>query len=50
MKEEKNSAKEREDIKLYLEQINWDWLMLKGQLILGVVLVIVLLFYFWFAG
>lgn len=49
MKEKDENSKEREDIKLYLEQINWDWILLKGQLILGAILVIVLLFYLWFA-
>lgn len=46
MKEREKQTEEREDLKLYLEQINWDWLMLKGQLILGGILLLALLGYF----
>lgn len=46
MKEREKQTEDREDLKLYLEQINWDWLMLKGQLILGGILLLALLGYF----
>ncbi len=46
MEEREKNLKDREDLKLYLEQINWDWLMLKGQLILGGILLVILLGYF----
>jgi hypothetical protein len=45
MKEREKQMEDREDLKLYLEQINWDWLMLKGQLILGGILLLGLLGY-----
>lgn len=45
MEEREKYLKEREDLKLYLEQINWDWLMLKGQLILIAIVVVALLGY-----
>jgi hypothetical protein len=45
MKEREKQTEDREDLKLYLEQINWDWLMLKGQLILGGILLLGLLGY-----
>ncbi|HSI71321.1 MAG TPA: hypothetical protein VK941_13885 [Gillisia sp.] len=50
MEDRDKYLKDREDLKLYLEQINWDWLMLKGQLILGGILLAGLLGYIWFWG
>lgn len=50
MKEKEDELKKREDIKIYLEQINWDWILLKGQLILGGILVVGLILYFWLEG
>jgi len=46
MESRKNSGKEREDLKNYLSQINYDGLFFKGQMILGAILLGVFLAYF----
>ncbi len=44
-------VKSREILEAYMEQINWDWLFFKGQLIFGGILIMGLtVFLFWFAG
>ena len=46
-----NQGKEREDLKDYLSQINYDGLFFKGQMVLGAILFCVFVFYFmWNAG
>lgn len=41
-----NLGKEREDLKDYLSQINWDGMFFKGQMIIGGILLGAFLFYF----
>ncbi len=41
-----NYGKEREDLKNYLSQINFDGMFFKGQMILGGILIGIFLIYF----
>lgn len=41
-----NLRKEKEDLKDYLSQINWDGMFFKGQMILGGILLCAFLLYF----
>lgn len=51
MKTGDRKFKSREIIQTYIEQINWDWLFLKGQLIFGGIIIMGLtVFLFWFSG
>ena len=41
--------RQKEFVQLYLEQINWDWLFLKAQMIFGSIIVLgILAFLLWF--
>ena len=46
MKNGENLRKEREDLKDYLSEINYDGMFFKGQMILGGILLGVFLIYF----
>lgn len=45
MKARGNIGNEREDLKDYLSQINWDGMFFKVQMVLGGILLIALVFY-----
>jgi len=47
MKAKANSKGEKDYSKSYMSQINWDWLFLKGQLVLGSLILIVVVIYLW---
>ncbi len=46
MKARENTGREREDLKNYLSEINYDGMFFKGQMILGAILLGVFLIYF----
>lgn len=51
MKARDHKSNSREIIESYMEQINWDWLFLKGQLIFGGIMFLGLtIFLYWLAG
>lgn len=51
MRVKENKLHNRKNINTYVDQITWDWLFFKGQLIFGSILTLgILIFLIWFAG
>lgn len=46
MEARENSGKEKEDLKNYLSEINYDGMFFKGQMILSAILVFAFILYF----